>query len=313
MSETNTYPLVTFALLAYNQENFVKDAIEGALNQNYKNLEIIISDDKSSDKTFEIIQNAARNYVGPHSITINRNDINFGLTSHFNKILSMAKGEIVVIGAGDDISLPARVADTVEIFKSSNEANFVSFTDIVISKTGEILRQPRKEFAEVRTNVTLDKFLSGQTPFLSGASRAYKKTALEFFGPLNIMCPSEDSPSLLRCLMLGSGIVSGTAGIMYRIHDANLSSAASMSTMDYEQIKAQKITDAHFSHNNGKIPIDTLFAIEEWAEKDFQRWQIRKKIDIGVKFKHNPKLLVDLVLSKHFTVREKLKLSKLML
>ena len=46
-------PLVTFALFAYNQERFITEAVEAAFAQTYQPLEIIISDDGSSDKTYD--------------------------------------------------------------------------------------------------------------------------------------------------------------------------------------------------------------------------------------------------------------------
>ena len=49
-------PLVTFALFAYNQENYIRAAVEGAFAQTYQPLEIILSDDCSKDRTFEIMQ-----------------------------------------------------------------------------------------------------------------------------------------------------------------------------------------------------------------------------------------------------------------
>ena len=44
-------PLLTFALFSYNQENYIRQAVEGALAQDYPRLEIIISDDCSQDET----------------------------------------------------------------------------------------------------------------------------------------------------------------------------------------------------------------------------------------------------------------------
>lgn len=46
-------PLVTFALFTFNQQEYVRDAIEGAFSQTYEPLEIILSDNCSSDRTFE--------------------------------------------------------------------------------------------------------------------------------------------------------------------------------------------------------------------------------------------------------------------
>ena len=57
MIDTNTdRPLVTFALFAYNQEQHIREAVDGAFSQTYEPLEIILSDDCSTDRTFEIMQ-----------------------------------------------------------------------------------------------------------------------------------------------------------------------------------------------------------------------------------------------------------------
>ena len=101
-------PLVTFALFAYNQEEYIRDAIQGALSQTYSPLQIILSDDNSSDNTFTIMQEIASQYKGPHQITLNRNQSNQGIGGHINKLMLLTKGEFIVIAAGDDISMPER-------------------------------------------------------------------------------------------------------------------------------------------------------------------------------------------------------------
>ena len=71
--EENDRPLISFCLFAYNQERFIRKAVEGALSQNYSPLEIVLSDDCSTDSTFEIIKEMAACYHGSHSIILNRN------------------------------------------------------------------------------------------------------------------------------------------------------------------------------------------------------------------------------------------------
>ena len=49
-------PLVSFGIITYNQEQFILDTLKGAVSQEYDNMEIIVSDDNSTDKTFEIVE-----------------------------------------------------------------------------------------------------------------------------------------------------------------------------------------------------------------------------------------------------------------
>ncbi|MDP6474553.1 MAG: glycosyltransferase [Alphaproteobacteria bacterium] len=99
-------PTVSFLLPAYNQEAFVRDAVRSVLAQDYEPLEIILSDDCSSDRTFEIIENEASAYKGPHSVVLNRNEMNLGI-EHINKLQQLASGTILVTGHGDDLSMPS--------------------------------------------------------------------------------------------------------------------------------------------------------------------------------------------------------------
>jgi len=111
--------LVTFALFAYNQEHFIRDAIRGALSQTYEPLEIILSDDCSSDRTFEIMQEMADAYEGPHRVRLNRSPENLGILGHLIDVGREARGSILVVAAGDDISKPERVAALIPMFQRS--------------------------------------------------------------------------------------------------------------------------------------------------------------------------------------------------
>lgn len=101
-------PLLSFALFSYKQETYIREAVAAALAQTYSPLEIIISDDASPDGTFEIIQEMAAAYQGPHKLILNRNEKNLGIGPHVKKVFEMASSEWLVGAAGDDISLPHR-------------------------------------------------------------------------------------------------------------------------------------------------------------------------------------------------------------
>ena len=109
--------LVTFALFAYNQEKYIREAVKGAFSQTYEPLEIILSDDCSSDRTFEIMQEMASAYDGPHRVTCLKHKENLGVANHINKVAEVAKGEITVMAAGDDRSLPQRTAEHLAVYQ----------------------------------------------------------------------------------------------------------------------------------------------------------------------------------------------------
>jgi glycosyltransferase involved in cell wall biosynthesis len=124
-------PLVTFAVLTYNQEKYIREAVEGAFSQNYSPLEILLSDDCSSDSTFRIIRELASAYRGDHRIVINRNPANLNIGGHVKKIADIAKGEIIVMAAGDDVSKSDRVGEHVRVYGERPKATAV-FSPVVV-------------------------------------------------------------------------------------------------------------------------------------------------------------------------------------
>jgi glycosyltransferase involved in cell wall biosynthesis len=101
--------LVTLYIKAYNQQDTVSAAIKSAFSQTYAPLEILLSDDCSNDCTFAIMERMAGRYQGPHRVALNRNATNLGIVRHTNRIAEMARGRLLIEGAGDDISEPGRV------------------------------------------------------------------------------------------------------------------------------------------------------------------------------------------------------------
>lgn len=261
-------PLVSFILLCYRQESFVQDAVQAALSQDYDNLEIIISDDCSPDSTYEVIESEYLRYSGSHEVVINRNASNLGLAAHFNAMLARARGEIIVVAAGDDISLSHRVSDTVKIFSANPGVMAVSFSDIRIDASGEERRPLKGRGGPVI--VSLDDFLKRKGYPLSAASRGFRREVYSTFGALNDRCPTEDTPFLLRSLMLGDIFVSHAPGIKYRIHGENLSGHNLLSRMNFEEIRCQYLSDIEVGYLCKKISRDQRLVMEGWVERNYK-------------------------------------------
>jgi len=274
----NDKPKVSFVLIAYNQDKYIEEAIEGAFSQTYSPLEIILSDDNSCDSTFQIMREKVRTYKGRHHVSIRQNKTNLGLAQHFNSAVSLASGEIIVVASGDDISLPERTTNTVELLTRNPGITFVSFMDIHIDQHGKELFRPRENQADKEIEVSLSDYLSFKPTSFSGASRGFLKEIYDVFGPLRSTCPTEDTPYILRGLFMGNALVSAVPGIKYRKHDHNLSAPTSLPNLPIEEIRDQYLTDTDLAADKGLISEVCKVRVLNWIERNHYRRRIRNEV-----------------------------------
>jgi succinoglycan biosynthesis protein ExoO len=113
--------LVSVVMPAYNAEKYIGEAIQSVLNQTYRNFELIIVDDGSADKTWEIIQS----YNDSRIIAI-RHQQNKGIAEAIDTALDIAKGKWVALIDADDVWLPERLEKLVGILEGSGDGFFVA-------------------------------------------------------------------------------------------------------------------------------------------------------------------------------------------
>ncbi len=198
-------PLVTFALFAYNQEDYIREAVEGAFAQTYSPLEIILSDDCSADRTFEIMQEMAAEYRGPHQVRVRRSEVNFGTALHVQAVSQMAQGALLIVAAGDDISFDIRSEKIVEAWVS--EGKPVACLHSAAFKFQDNMEE--RVFQASRSSGTLTKseqltlILNGGGVFLSPTC-AYSGELFQNFDPLIGGSIIEDGVMAHRSLLAGT-------------------------------------------------------------------------------------------------------------
>ena len=175
-----TRPAVTFGLVAYNQQKYVRAAIEGAFAQDCPAMEIILSDDCSPDDTFAIMQEMAAAYRGPHTVRVRREPSNVGLVQHMINLARAAKGDLLVIAAGDDISYPDRAATLHEAWERSGATALVSAWD-EIDPAGAVLRRsvtyPPNEIVQMIYGAEAQAHrVDGKIATIIGCCAAYRRT-----------------------------------------------------------------------------------------------------------------------------------------
>lgn len=87
-----TSPKASVVLLTYNQEQFVEEAFLSLLNQDMDDLEIVVSDDCSTDNTWEKIQVVADSYQGSKKIILSRNTENMGIVNNYSAAIKQSAG-----------------------------------------------------------------------------------------------------------------------------------------------------------------------------------------------------------------------------
>lgn len=189
---------VTFVVIAYNQESYIVAAARGALAQEWNNLEVVLSDDCSSDSTFEQMQNLQRAYQGPHTVKLNRNATRLGIGGHINAVMSLASGDLIILAAGDDVSYPQRTTEVVTAW-------------LRCGRTACYLYSGFDEVTEDGTTVArhVESVVHGPTVrdlwfrSIIGATEAWSKDLFVTFGPLNEATTHEDRAMAIRASLLG--------------------------------------------------------------------------------------------------------------
>ncbi len=217
---TEDRPLISFCLVAYNQEQFIREAVEGAFSQTYSPLEIILSDDYSSDRTFEIMWEMAAAYSGPHKIITNKNEKNLGIGGHINRVVQISSGELIVGAGGDDISLPERTSEIYQAWIGSGKKAFsIDSAYMLINECGNNLDfLPIKDLPKEQQLLHFSKTLVN---YVHGCTHAWHKKVFDVFGLLPDIA-MEDLVIPPRSMLLGSVVRINKPLVKYRTHDSNI-------------------------------------------------------------------------------------------
>lgn len=129
-------PLVSVGVPVYNGEAYLARALEALLAQDHPNLEIVVSDNCSTDATPAILEKYAA--LDPR-IRYVRGDRNRGVSWNFNNALALATGDYFMWHAADDVALPSHVSRCVEALRSRPDA-IVAFAKVgLIDAAGDVI------------------------------------------------------------------------------------------------------------------------------------------------------------------------------
>ena len=277
MSESGK-PLITFALFSYNQEKYILDAVEAAFAQTYEPLEIVLSDDCSTDGTFELMQQAAARYRGAHKVLVRQTAENLGTLRHVVNVASVASGRLMVLAAGDDLSKCSRTSVLVDSWQATGAWGLCSRFD-VLDDQAKLLQQSAA--AEVTQGRYHDKFFhdaEGPVKIVLGSTSAYDARIFDFLVlSEDDFILSEDSVLSVMLNVMGKKIIHlDDSLVLYRQHAGSLTSGGSGRPLAYATIVSDEKKMEWFSRAEANA-LRFLLRIEEMVGREKAR-SLRRQV-----------------------------------
>jgi glycosyltransferase involved in cell wall biosynthesis len=127
---------------AYNHQKYVVDCLNSIKDSDYANLELIVSDDVSSDETFHLadcwIRNNASRFARALSV---RQPTNLGIVRNLQFLFDQAEGEYLVYIASDDRLMASSITERVAILKRDKSIDALFGNAQLISSEGTVMRE----------------------------------------------------------------------------------------------------------------------------------------------------------------------------
>jgi glycosyltransferase involved in cell wall biosynthesis len=155
------HPLISILLCTYNGADHLEEQLHSLLHQTYPNIEIIISDDASTDET----RNILKKYTSNPKITINLNDKNAGLERNIELAAALSKGCFICFADQDDYWLPEKVE---KLYNAIDKASLIYSDSKLVDAKGNYLNKNLSDFRKLQDisdskGFSVDNAVSGHT------------------------------------------------------------------------------------------------------------------------------------------------------
>jgi glycosyltransferase involved in cell wall biosynthesis len=213
---SDTAPTISVLLPAYNAERFVTQAVTSILQQTFRDLELIVVDDGSTDGTGQILRDLAATDPRLHLIQHE----NRGMTASLNEALAAARGRFIARMDADDVSLPERLEIQLKQLLSEPQIVCIGGGQILIDPAGRALRKVNPP----TDHESITSLILGGHGAICHPSALMRREAIEKIGGYReAFWPAEDLDLWLRLGEIGQLANVPRAVLHYRIHPNSVS------------------------------------------------------------------------------------------
>ena len=220
MKTTMSNPLVTVAIPLYNHQNYIEDCLRSVVEQDYKNIELIVIDDGSPDNSYEI----AKAFLESQSLLTNytlKTRANKGMCNTLNEIVELSSGKYFSVMGSDDCWLSDKINDQVNYLEGHEDVTLVHSNSIVINgegKKGKLIDYSNKVNCGLIHEDLIYRRGGINTP-----SILFKTSVFDDIGYYDPDFKWEDTDFFLRLTKQHKIGFINKAHTLYRRHDDNMS------------------------------------------------------------------------------------------
>lgn len=245
-------PKVSICIISYNHAAFLPMTIESALAQSYRNFEIVIVDDGSTDDSLAIAENYAAQHANIRVFTHPKH-VNRGISATINLTIEKSRGEYIAILGSDDAFFDYTVSEQVDFLEMRSEVGMVCGIAQIIDEKGNRLPQTFGEDIWSKPDYLNQMFWGNK---VSAPTVMMRRSCYEDIGLYDESLAYSDWEMWLRILLLSDwkvGFINRPLAL-YRIHSQNISLNKSLN-VNYER-NLQVLLNVEQKVNKSQTRID---------------------------------------------------------
>jgi hypothetical protein len=235
------------------------------LAQDCEPIEVLFTDDGSTDGTYEALLDMAACYRGPHTVRVRRNATNLGIGAHYNAAITDSRGALLITAGGDDINLPHRVLVLLAAWDATGGA-----ADLIASPVIDMLSDGSERGVLRVSDLsrwTCPDDWARKRPYVIGASHAFTRRMHDHFGAFGAALAYEDQVMALRTCCLGGGITVPEPLLRYRRGGMSAQDAAAATPQSFLRHLLRKHTRQQALYEQVQRDLATAGRTDLWRGK----------------------------------------------
>lgn len=184
---TSAHPLISIALATYNGERFLRQQLDSILAQSYTHIEVLISDDGSTDGTLSILDEYSKR---DKRISYSKNPNPQGFKKNFERAILQCSGEITFLCDQDDIWYAHKIEEHLNVYQNK-KIKWVYNSVRLIDNTGKDIGLLTDTIPNYYTKRSL--FVNSGGGCILGCATSYRSECLKDIWPIDDLSPSHDS------------------------------------------------------------------------------------------------------------------------